>query len=263
MVHYSVVIPQRNSAQGMQSLVARLEAALEPLVLPYEIICVDDASDAANRRQIELLRGEQSRLRLLRFDEPRGTSAALSAGIAATRGELVIAVGTQGNESIKHLPHLIAHLSRHDLVVAKNEERLGSALRAGSARLFRALAADADLRSGETLFWAASRRVVYSLALARGAFRALPEIAAKRGFRICQLTVAPDLPVHDRTWNPGMAGRITAYWLDRGFEPHRASEATANGPAPADIPFAGRAVSLRGVAAATRPTAEIKTTEVQ
>jgi hypothetical protein len=262
MVHYSVVIPERNGAERLPALLAELERVLAPLVLPYEIICVDDGSSAASREQYALVRGRFKGLRWLRFDEPRGTSAALSAGVAASRGEVVIAISTAADVSVEKLPHLISHLSRHDLVMAQSELSLWKAVQRWLGRPARALTGSALLCSGESLYWAAKRRAVSPLALSRGAFRLLPEVVAKRGYRVCQLTFFPDLPVQSSTWLPGFIGRIAARWLDRRFEPHRASEAPGAGAPPFNVGFAPRDATLRGtlpspsLAASDLPAAE-------
>lgn len=259
MVHYSVVIPERNGADRLAALLAALEQVLAPLVLPYEIVCVDDGSDMASREEFELLRGRFTRLRWLRFDEPRGTSAALSAGIAASRGDLVIAIGTAAEASIAQLPHLISHLSRHDLVAAQHQSHPWEPMQRWFVRLTRALRGDSSLRPDELLYWAAKRRVVSPLALGRGVFRMLPEIAAKRGYRVCRLTISPDLPVHSATWRPSPIGRIVARWLDRRFEPHRASEAAGSSAPSFNVPFAPRDATLRG----GLPTPSVAASDVQ
>ena len=55
MIHYSVLIPQRDAIDAVGRLLPRLEALLDRLILPYEIISVDDASQAAETAKWEPL----------------------------------------------------------------------------------------------------------------------------------------------------------------------------------------------------------------
>ena len=65
MVHYSVMIPQRDCGEQLRRQLPRLRAELDGLALPYEILCVDDGSSPATLATIaELLVGEPA-LRLL------------------------------------------------------------------------------------------------------------------------------------------------------------------------------------------------------
>ncbi len=228
MIHYTVVIPQRDRAEAVGTLLPRLEETLEPLICPYEIICVDDGSAPAARRALEELPGQHPHLRLLCFDSRRGTSAALTAGVAAARGDLVIAVAPNPDTCLQYLPHLIADLSRADLVIARHQPTLGAEIRQRLRRLPRLLSAATQLHETEELFWAARREAVSGLALGRGAFRMIGPVVARRGFRVRGLSISDGFPVRSTPLRSSLASRLAAAWLDRHFEPHRASELAAD-----------------------------------
>jgi hypothetical protein len=207
------------------------------LTLPFEIICIDDASAERTANRLEGLLDEYASLRVLRFDEPRGTAAALSAALAAARGDLVIAMDPRAAGSIRYLPHLIARLSQHDLVVARHERPLVEEFWQHVARVPRLIAAPGDVQPWEDLFWAARREAVCGLALSRGAFRILDRIVAARGFRVCQLLLAEGLPPAGKPYRSGVIDRLAGYWLKRRFEPHLASEMLRAGePEPRTFP---------------------------
>src|SRR5438105_4560898 len=92
MIHYTVLIPQRNATEAVGRQLPELCAVLSRLKLPYEVLCIDDASDAPQGKILEELLTKYPMLRILRLAEARGVSAALSAGIAAARGDIVIAM---------------------------------------------------------------------------------------------------------------------------------------------------------------------------
>ncbi len=224
MIHYTVLIPQRDAIDAVGHLLPRLEPLLERLILPYEFISVDDASQASSTAKWEPLLDRHPCLRVLQFDEPRGTSAALSAGIAAARGDLIIAVAAQSRFRLQDIPQLIARLSSYDLVVARHEQTLDLELRDRLAGFPRLLAAHPQLHPAEDLFWAARREAVAGLALGRGAFRMLPALVAKRGFRVCHLVLGEGLPARGVEYRLDPARRLATTWLDRRFEPHLARE---------------------------------------
>lgn len=223
MVHYSLLIPERDAASTVERMLPQLDAALSALVLPYEIICIDDGSSGT----IDSLSELQTRypaLRVLRFAEPRGTSAALTAGLNAARGDLVIAVQPNTPHAARWLPHLIARLSQCELVVARRERPIAEEAFERAGRTAAALVPGATVSPREDLFWAATQSAVAELNLNRGAFRLLEAIVARRGMRVCQLTLADDLPPRGKNYVLNRVDRAAAWWLDRRFEPHLASE---------------------------------------
>lgn len=224
MIHYSVLIPQRDAADAVGRILPQLGRVLQGLLLPYEIICIDDGSAPPAAGHLEDLLGRHAQMRVLHFDVPRGTSAALTAGVAAARGDLVIAVDPHASDAPRYIPHLVARLSQHDLVIARHERPLGNEMWQRVARAGRLLAAVPQLRPAEEMFWAARREAVGGLALARGAFRVLAKIVARRGFRVCHLMLADGLPPQGTHYRPGLVDRLATMWLDRSFEPHLASE---------------------------------------
>jgi len=224
MIHYSVLIPQRNAADACGRLLPQLREVLDNLILPYEIICIDDASQATDASDLAGLLDECEPLRVLRFDLPRGVSAALSAGMAAARGDLIIVLDVRTRGAAALIPQFIARLSRHDLVYARFARSWGAWWRKGLSGLPRLLVADPRLHVSEDLFWVARREAVAGLALARGAFRVLPALVARRGFRICRLTLFEDRLPQGETWHPTLLHRLLGRWFERRFEPHLARE---------------------------------------
>jgi glycosyltransferase involved in cell wall biosynthesis len=85
----SVVIPAYNEAGTIAEIIARVRAA--PLLLPREIVVVDDASLDDTARIVQGLAADgRGDLRLVRHPVNRGKGAALRTGLAEVRGEIVI-----------------------------------------------------------------------------------------------------------------------------------------------------------------------------
>src|ERR1700726_518410 len=107
MIHYSVLIPHWDSTAAVDRVLAELCPALDNLLLPYEVICIDDATDPLRKGDPGDLLYACPQLRVLRFDQPRGPSAALCAGLAAARGDLIITLDPDVQQAVRYLPHLI------------------------------------------------------------------------------------------------------------------------------------------------------------
>ena len=225
MVHYSVIIPERDCGEALLEQVPRLRAQLDRLALPYEILCVDDGSSQETLNTLAVLLGSEPALRLLRLEAPAGTSTALSAGIAAARGDILIAIEAGDRYSVEQIPHLVARLSRLDLVVGR--------LRLGAWRKFwhrlgripRWALLGLDVRHPDCLFWAARREAVEGIHLPRGMRRYLPWLVARRGFRVGDVYVrASGRPtrLHDPPGNP--LDLLTAWWTCRRWRNDEAHE---------------------------------------
>lgn len=90
----SVVAPAHNEEGNVRDLVDAVEAALKPIGLPFELVIVDDGStDSTRARVLELMPGRPWLRCIAMTKTPKGKgggqSAAMYAGIHATRGRLV------------------------------------------------------------------------------------------------------------------------------------------------------------------------------
>jgi glycosyltransferase involved in cell wall biosynthesis len=85
----SLIIPLFNEEENVEPLIAEVEAALPRLPVPVEVVVVDDGSRDASWTKIAALASTRPWLRALRFLTNHGQTAAMAAGIAAARGELI------------------------------------------------------------------------------------------------------------------------------------------------------------------------------
>jgi glycosyltransferase involved in cell wall biosynthesis len=88
-VFLSIVIPVYDEMENLAPLIAEIEACLPSMPGPFEVIAVDDGSRDGSWSVLRDLAAERPWLRALRFLTNRGQTAAMSAGIAAARGELI------------------------------------------------------------------------------------------------------------------------------------------------------------------------------
>ncbi|RAK64917.1 glycosyltransferase family 2 protein [Phenylobacterium kunshanense] len=86
----SVVIPMHNEAEVLDILFKRLDETVAPLGLDLEIVCVDDGSrDNTYALMVERAAGDR-RIRLIGLSRNFGKEAALTAGLEAASGDLIV-----------------------------------------------------------------------------------------------------------------------------------------------------------------------------
>ncbi len=108
----AVVIPARDEADGLRRLIPELRGVLAGLARPCEIIVVDDGSqDDTGELLLAMASADPTPVRLVRTP-PRGQSAAMAAGIAATTAPLVAFLDADGQNDPADLPRLLADFDR-------------------------------------------------------------------------------------------------------------------------------------------------------
>ena len=105
MPSLSVVIPARNKADNIVSLIAAIDQALAPFA-PFEIIVVDDGLTADCVARLVVRAASLPHLRVLRHDQ----SAGQSAGVQAARAAVVLTLDGDGQNPSQELPKLAAPL---------------------------------------------------------------------------------------------------------------------------------------------------------
>jgi glycosyltransferase involved in cell wall biosynthesis len=109
----SVVIPVKNEAENIASLVGEIRAALDGLV-EYEILYVDDGSSDATVTEISRLAANMPQLGLVRHTRNYGQSAAIRTGIQAAHAPWIATVDGDGQNDPADIPamwRLVRHAS--------------------------------------------------------------------------------------------------------------------------------------------------------
>lgn len=110
-IFLSVVIPVFNEGGNIGPLHLRLAGVLEGMGRPFEIIYVDDGSTDRTWDIIKGLGGDDRRVRGVRFRRNFGQTAALSAGFNRARGEVVVSMDGDGQNSPEDIPRLLEKMS--------------------------------------------------------------------------------------------------------------------------------------------------------
>jgi glycosyltransferase involved in cell wall biosynthesis len=169
----SCVIPAFNEAASVGATLASLLANVRPLFERIEVIVVDDGSRDATSAIVERLAHEIPELVLLRLSRNFGKEAALTAGIEAARGDLVLFVDADGQHPLELVPAMLEGW-RHGADVVYGVRRVRndqSRLHARLAQTFYRLinwGSPIDIPAGAGDFRLMDRKVVEAI-------KALPE----------------------------------------------------------------------------------------
>ncbi|MFI5006313.1 MAG: glycosyltransferase family 2 protein [Solirubrobacterales bacterium] len=113
--HISVVIPVFNEAENLDDLHRELTAALQPALIPYELVLVDDGSTDGTREKLLALELRDPRVRAVLLRRNFGQTAAFSAGFDHARGDIVVTSDGDLQNDPADIPRIVDWLEAHDL----------------------------------------------------------------------------------------------------------------------------------------------------
>ncbi len=86
----SIVIPCHNEVEVIDDTHARLVNVLPATGMDFEIVYVDDGSRDATLERLEAIAGRDARVQVIELARNFGQQAAMSAGLAAARGDAIV-----------------------------------------------------------------------------------------------------------------------------------------------------------------------------
>jgi len=132
----TVVVPVFNEEENLPVLHARLIAVL-PALGSYEVLFVDDGSHDRSAEVILDLQRTDPAVKLLRLSRNFGHQAAITAGIAAARGDAVILMDCDLQDPPEVLPRLVAHWEAgYEVVYAVRQTRDEGFFKRSTAAVF-------------------------------------------------------------------------------------------------------------------------------
>ena len=118
----SIVLPVFNEAGHLAREVQRIRQAMEASPYAYELLVVDDGSTDGSLDEIRDMDG----IRLVAFDQNRGSGAARRAGTALARGDVVVWTDADMSYPNDLIPQLVENLPGWDMVVGARRAEGGS-----------------------------------------------------------------------------------------------------------------------------------------
>jgi len=189
----SVVVPVRNEERSVALLLDELESALQPLEMPWEAIFVDDGSTDGTYAALTRLHAARDDVKVVRLRRNFGKAAALAAGFAQARGDVIVTIDGDLQDDPAEIPHLLAKLEEgFDLVSGWKARRRDPLRRRILSRIFNAVTrwiSGVRLHDMNCGLKAYRAEVVRGLRLYGELHRFIPVLAHHRGYRIAELPV--------------------------------------------------------------------------
>jgi len=135
----SIVIPVYNEEEVLPLLAQRLRPVADGLGTAYEVLVVDDGSSDATPVVLQRLHRDWPQLRIVRLRANAGHQAAISAGLAASRGHYVVTLDADLQDPPEVITEMLgaARTQGADVVYGVRSDRAtDSAFKRLSARAF-------------------------------------------------------------------------------------------------------------------------------
>jgi dolichol-phosphate mannosyltransferase len=214
----SVVVPVRNEAGNIASLVTEIEDALRGRA--FEIVYVNDGSSDATEAELRALMPTRPWLRQIRHAQSCGQSAAVRTGVAMARSPVIVTLDGDGQNDPAFIPALLEALEksrpRLGLVAGQRVRRKASGFKQFQSRLANAVRAGVlkdrtrDTGCGLKVF---RRDLFLSLPYFDALHRFLPALVRREGFEVGYVDVI-DRPRRHGASNYGMWDRLWIGILD-------------------------------------------------
>jgi glycosyltransferase involved in cell wall biosynthesis len=189
----SVVVPVHEEERTVALLFDELQAALDPLGQPWEVVFVDDGSMDGSFAALTRLHDAHDNIRVVRLRRNFGKAAALAAGFANAQGDVVVTIDADLQDDPAEIPRLLAKLDEgFDLVSGWKAHRRDPITRRALSKIFNWVTGRVsglrlhDLNCGLKAYRA---EVVQGLRLYGELHRFIPVLAHYRGHRIAELPV--------------------------------------------------------------------------
>jgi dolichol-phosphate mannosyltransferase len=183
----SVVVPLFNEEESISILQTELRTALSGL--DYEILFVDDGSVDRTPERIEAA----PNIRLIRFEKNAGQSAAIYAGLAATRGATVVIIDGDLQNDPADIPRLLAEITNGaDLVCGyriKRQDTMMKRLTSRIANTVRSRYTKDGVRDTGCTLKAMRRECVSALFPFKGMHRFIPALVKAAGYHLVEIPV--------------------------------------------------------------------------
>ncbi len=226
MVSLTVLIPARDPGEELARQLPEVIRIASGLAETFEIIGIDDGSRFEPLQLWRLLLTQHPQLRVVRLEKPLGLSAALAAGIAASRGASIVAIEPGPRYVPEQMAVLLERLARADLVHGRRRRshigRFCQAFVMWPRRMLLGL----EARDPDCLFWAVRREAILGVELGHGLHRFLPSLVGMRGYRTCEITVdhRPARCPSGQRGIPSLANLLAVWWLRRQVQHPQATE---------------------------------------
>ena len=186
-MNISVVIPLFNEEESIKELSTWIVEVMKKNKFSYEIILIDDGSDDTSWKEIERLNSKNSNIKGVKFRRNYGKSAALNIGFLKAKGDVVITMDADLQDSPDEIPKLYEKVYKKgfDLVSGWKKERYDPISKTVPTKLFNWAARKASgiyLHDFNCGLKAYNKNVIKNIEVYGEMHRYIPMIAKWAGF---------------------------------------------------------------------------------
>jgi glycosyltransferase involved in cell wall biosynthesis len=189
----SIVIPVYNEAESLEALHQELSEVAAAQDYELDVVFVDDGSTDGSWEIIRRLASADPRVSAIRFRRNFGKAAALSAGFAQARGELVMTLDADLQDDPHEIPKFLAEMEKDlDVVSGWKKVRHDPADKVLPSRVFNRLVSwmtGVKLHDHNCGMKCYRREVLDEVRLYGELHRFVPVLAASRGFRVGEVVI--------------------------------------------------------------------------
>ena len=186
-MNISVVIPLFNEEESIKELSTWIVEVMKKNKFSYEIILIDDGSDDTSWKEIERLNSKNSNIKGVKFRRNYGKSAAINIGFLKAKGDVVITMDADLQDSPDEIPKLYEKVYKKgfDLVSGWKKERYDPISKTVPTKLFNWAARKASgiyLHDFNCGLKAYNKNVIKNIEVYGEMHRYIPMIAKWAGF---------------------------------------------------------------------------------
>lgn len=186
-MNISVVIPLFNEEESIKELSTWIVEVMKKNEFSYEIILIDDGSDDTSWKEIERLNSKNLNIKGIKFRRNYGKSAALNIGFLKAKGDVVITMDADLQDSPDEIPKLYEKVYKKgfDLVSGWKKERYDPISKTIPTKLFNWAARKASgiyLHDFNCGLKAYNKNVIKNIEVYGEMHRYIPMIAKWSGF---------------------------------------------------------------------------------
>lgn len=191
----SIVIPVYNEAESLEPLYRELTEVARAEGYDLDVVFVDDGSSDGSWEVLrQLADSDDSKVRAIRFRRNFGKAAALDAGFAEARGELVMTLDADGQDDPHEIPRFLAEMKKDlDVVSGWKKVRHDPWHKVGPSRVFNWMVSRLtgvvlhDHNCGMKCY---RREIFDEVRLYGELHRFVPVLAAARGYRVGEIVIS-------------------------------------------------------------------------
>lgn len=202
----SVIIPVNNEKDNVGPLYAELTEVLKQVNLDYEIIFIDDGSWDGTLEQLQQVAGGDPRTTIIQLRRNFGQTPALAAGIAHSRGRVLVPMDGDLQNDPKDIPRLLERLDEpgaYDIVSGWRKDRkdkwLSRRVPSQLANWLIRTVTGVKIHDFGCTLKAYRREVIEDIDMYSELHRFLPALAVWHGAKITEMVVNHRERIHGQT----------------------------------------------------------------